>query len=176
MVIAGALFAFQIMQQNTSSGIAISKANEISEHIFENMERDLKQSGIFFDIDTTEEYNEETVNPLNNYNSTEPLIKDGLNWTLDICYDVNEEERVRILYKYTQDSEFDDGFLTKSSVSFKTETCTDTNTIGEHNPVASALIGFDISNVDSKFTLKLTFPGGQGKTYEYEKIISVPQL
>lgn len=175
MVIAGALFAFQIMQQNTSSGIAISKANEISEHIFESMERDLKQTGIFYSIDTTQEYNSETVNPDHGYDIDNILIEDGLNWTVDICYDASEVERVRIVYEYTQTSEFDDGVLERSKTKYTTETCIE-DVYNDAEPFASAILGFEIVKSGSKINLKLEFPGAQDKTYEYEKIISVPQL
>ena len=177
MVIAGALFAFQIMQQNTSSGIAISKANEISEHIFDNIERDLKQTGIFYNIDTTSGYDETLVNPDNNYDPNLVYVVDetnDLNWTINICYDLNDQERVIILYEYIQENEYEDGALTRSKTNVGNGTCTDTTNSQE--PVASALLAFLITKSDSKFTLDLSFPGAQDKTYDYKKIISVPQL
>lgn len=176
MVVGGALLAFQIMQQNTSSSIALNKSNQISDFVFNKMERDIKQAGIFYDIDTISDYNfdSDLVAAANNYDIDNILEIKSSYWTLDICYDRTKFERIRVKYRYDQDSSTSGGNLRRKK---KIVThCNEGLNNSLYEPIAKGIENFEIDLKDNKLTLNLSLRGTNAITYNYEKIILFPQI
>ena len=140
------------------------------------MERDIKQAGIFYDIDTISDYNfdSDLVAAANNYDIDNILEIKSSYWTLDICYDRTKFERIRVKYRYDQDSSTSGGNLRRKK---KIVThCNEGLNNSLYEPIAKGIENFEIDLKDNKLTLNLSLRGTNAITYNYEKIILFPQI
>ena len=140
------------------------------------MERDIKQAGIFYDIDTISDYNfdSDLVAAANNYDIDNILEIKSSYWTLNICYDRTKFERIRVIYRYDQNSSTSGGNLRRKK---KIVThCNEDLNNSLYEPIAKGIENFEINLNDNKFTLNLSLRGTNATTYNYEKIILFPQI